>query len=153
MKPIPRAVAVLLATTSLGACAAAPPPEACAPVLESAWVRAAPPGATMLAGYAVVRNDCARPVRIVGAESLDFASASLHATVDEGGVSRMRAAGPLDVPARGRLVLAPGGTHLMLMGPAKALPEGARARIRLVLADGRRVFAQFEVRREAPPAR
>ena len=52
-----------------------------------------------------------------------------------------------------RLVLAPGGTHLMLMGPAKALPEGSRARIRLVLADGRRVFAEFEVRREAPPVR
>jgi copper(I)-binding protein len=147
------AAALSLSTLAAGACAAPPAPEACAPRLESAWVRAAPPGAAMLAGYATVRNDCAQPVRIVGAESLDFASASLHATVDEGGVSRMRAAGALDVPARGRLVLAPGGTHLMLMGPAKALPEGARARIRLVLADGRRVFAEFEVRREAPPAR
>jgi copper(I)-binding protein len=39
----------------------------------------------------------------------------------------------------------------MLMGPVRELPEGAHARIRLVLADGRRVFAEFPVRREAPP--
>jgi copper(I)-binding protein len=40
----------------------------------------------------------------------------------------------------------------MLMQPAKPLAEGARARIRLVLADGRRIAADFVVRREAPPA-
>ena len=146
-----RFAALALAIAPLGACAAPPAPEDCLPTLESAWVRAAPPGATMLAGYARVRNDCATPATIVGAESQDFASAMVHVTSVEGDVGRMRESGELVVAAKGSLVLAPGGTHVMLMGPKRALPEGSRARIRLVLADGRKVFAEFEVRREAPP--
>lgn len=143
-------VAAIAATTG-GACAA--PKAPCAPMLESAWIRAAPPGSTLLAGYAVLRNACAVPVTVVGADSPDFASVSLHQTMDTGGVSHMHAAGPLAVTAKSSLRLAPGGTHLMLMDPAKALPEGASARIGLVLADGRKVAADFPVRREAPPAR
>jgi copper(I)-binding protein len=142
-------VAALAATTG-GACAASTAP--CAPTLAAAWIRAAPPGSTMLAGYAVLRNACATPVTVVGADSPYFASVSLHATMDAGGVSHMHAAGPLEVAAKASLHLAPGGTHLMLTGPVKALPEGASARIHLMLADGRKVAADFPVRREAPRA-
>ena len=38
----------------------------------------------------------------------------------------------------------------MLMKPRRPLAEGDQASVRLVLADGRRVFAVFPVRREAP---
>jgi copper(I)-binding protein len=141
------AVAALLASPPVFA---APVATACRPTIQAPWVRVAPPGTSMLAGYAIVRNDCAVAVTVVGAESLDFASASLHTTVVEGGVSRMRAAGAVRIEPHARLVLAPGGQHLMLMGPARALPEGARARIRFVLADGARVFAEFPVQREPP---
>lgn len=146
-----RCLAVAFAVVMAG-CAqpAAPVPAACKPVLEDPWVRAAPPGAQMHAGYAVLRNDCDSLLSVVGAESLDFASAAIHETVLEGGVSQMREAGALEVAPHGRLVLEPGGRHLMLMGPSRSLPEGARVRARLVLADGRRVFAEFEVRRDAP---
>jgi copper(I)-binding protein len=104
----------------------------------------------MLAGYALLENPCPTPIVVVGAESLDFASASVHETVEVDGVSRMREAGPLTIAPQGRLALAPGGLHLMLMGPERALAEGDRARIRLVLGDGGRVFAEFDVRRDAP---
>lgn len=104
----------------------------------------------MLAGYATVKNECAKPIVIVGVESMDFADAMIHRTVVENGVSRMRPAESLQVPAKGKLQFAPGGTHLMLMRPGRALSAGAKARIRLILADGRRVFAEYEVRREAP---
>lgn len=104
----------------------------------------------MLAGYATVRNDCARPIAIVGAESMDFAEAMIHRTVVENGVSRMRHAARLEVPAHGRLQFAPGGTHIMLMRPNRALPAGSKARIRLLLADGSRVFAEYEVRTDPP---
>src|SRR5688500_16048347 len=104
---------LLLAAVALGACAA-PPASECLPTLESAWVRAAPPGATMLAGYAVLRNDCAKPVTVVGARSSDFSSASLHATVSADGTRRMRPAGSILVAPGTQLALAPGGTHVML---------------------------------------
>src|SRR5688500_14539096 len=95
---------LVLAIAASAAVAATP----CAPVIEQGWVRAAPPGAPALAGYLRLRNDCAGPVTVTGVESLDFAAPMIHRSVDEGGVSRMRPAGDLVVPAGGELHFAPG---------------------------------------------
>ena len=137
---------VLWASAAVGA------EPACAPVIESPWVRAAPPGAASLAGYLVLRNPCTAPVEVAEVESKDFGMPMIHRTVVEAGVSRMRPAGKLVVAPGESLRFEPGGLHLMLMRPLQPLAEGDIARIRLVLADGRRVFAEFPVRREAPPA-
>lgn len=104
----------------------------------------------MMAGYFTLRNDCAKPIAVVGVESMDFGDAMIHETLVENGMSRMRHVEALPVPAKASLVFEPGGRHLMLMKPLRALPAGSRARIRLVLADGRKLFAEYEVRREAP---
>lgn len=104
----------------------------------------------MMAGYVTLRNDCGQPVAVVGVESMDFGDAMIHETLVENGVSRMRHADSLALPAKSALVFEPGGRHLMLMKPLRPLPEGSRARIRLILADGRKLFAEYEVRREAP---
>lgn len=133
----------------LASAAAAASPD-CLPTIEKPWVRSAPPGAMSLAGYLVLRNRCDAPVQVVDVESLDFGMPMIHRTVEEGGVSRMRPAGRMEIPPGGALRFEPGGLHLMLMKPLRPLAEGDVARIRLVLADGRRVFAEYPVRREAP---
>lgn len=120
------------------------------PVIEKAWVRAAPPGASTLAGYLVLRNPCAAAVEVVDIESLDFGMPMIHRTEVVEGVSRMRPAGRLQVPARGELRFEPNGLHLMLMKPLRPLADGDTARLRLVLADGRRIYAEVPVRRSAP---
>ncbi len=124
--------------------------EACRPVIEQPWVRAAPPGAASLAGYLVLRNPCGAPVEVVDVESKDFGMPMIHRTVEEGGMSRMRPAGKLVLAPGDALRFEPGGLHLMLMRPLRPLAEGDVAGVRLVLADGRRVYADFPVRR-APP--
>lgn len=121
--------------------------EPCVPTIEDAWVRAAPPGASSLAGYLVLRNGCDAPVAVTGVESLDFGMPMIHRSVVEDGVAKMRPAGDMTVPAGGELRFGPGGLHLMLMRPKRPFAEGDVARIRLVLADGRRLFAEFPVRR------
>ena len=126
--------------------------EACAPTIETPWIRAAPPGAGTLAGFLVLRNGCDAPVTVAGVESLDFGMPMIHRTVEEGGVSRMRDAGTLVVPAGGELRFEPGGLHLMLMRPLRVLKEGDVGRVRLVLADGRKLFSEYPVRRAAPEA-
>lgn len=123
---------------------------ACAPVIEKPWVRAAPPGAASLAGYLVLRNPCGAAIEVSDVESRDFGMPMMHRTEVVDGVSRMRPAGKLVVPPGGELRFEPGGLHLMLMKPRRPLAEGDQASVRLVLADGRRVFAVFPVRREAP---
>ena len=124
--------------------------EACTPVIEKPWVRAAPPGATTLAGYLVLRNPCAAAVVVSGVESRDFGMPMIHRTDVVDGVSRMRHVGELTVAPGESLAFEPGGLHLMLMKPRRALADGDQASVRLVLADGRRVFAVFPVRRDAP---
>ena len=125
-------------------------PAACLPTLEQGWIRAAPPGATALAGYGVLKNDCGEPFIVADVRASDFAMAMIHETTVENGMSRMRHAKGLVAPARGRLVLAPGGNHMMLMHPKRAMKEGDRVRVEIVFKGGRRLPAVLTVRREAP---
>ena len=125
----------------------------CTPVIEQAWIRAAPPGATALAGYAVLRNPCARPFAVTGVSSSDFAMAMIHETIVENGISRMRHAASLPLRAKGSLVFAPGGKHMMLMHPRRAMKEGDRVRLVLTLAGGQKIAASAVVRPEPPAPR
>ena len=138
---------LLLATASA---AVAAPTGQCLPRFEHGWVRAAPPGATVLSGYGLLRNDCATAASLAGAHSPDFVMAQVHETKIEKGVSTMRRAKVSPLPARGALRFEPNGRHLMLMHPRKALPVGAVVKLQFVLADGRRIPAELTVLREAP---
>ena len=143
-----RALSGLLLTLAAIPAVAAEP--ACLPVLEGGWIRAAPPGATALAGYGTLRNRCAVAFSVRDVKAPDFAMAMVHQTVVESGMSRMRLARDLRAPARGTLEFAPGGSHMMLMHPKRAIREGDRVRVEIVLEGGRRVPATLVVRREAP---
>ena len=145
------ALALALGLAGLAAASAAvASPPACLPRVERAWIRAAPPGATVLAGYATLRNDCAQPFVLTGVAGRDFVMAMVHETRVANGRSRMRHAKRTVVPARGSLRLAPGGYHLMLMHPKRALPAGTVLRLELLGADGRRVPADLTVSRTEP---
>jgi len=152
MKAVARnALATVLGLACLAsASAAVASPGACAPKVEKAWIRAAPPGATVLAGYALLRNDCREPFELTGVAGRDFVMAMVHETKIANGRSTMRHARRTTIAARGSLQLAPGGHHLMLMHPRRALPAGTVVHLELLGADGRRVPADFTVRREAP---
>ena len=133
-----------------GAVAAATP--ACLPKFEQAWIRSAPPGTTALAAYGRLRNACTKPFVVEDVASADFAMGMIHETRVEKGVSQMRPAQNLVVPAHGSLDFAPGGRHMMLMHPTRNLKEGDRVWLQVTLANGARIRAAFEVRRDAPPA-
>ena len=124
--------------------------DKCLPRVEQAWIRAAPPGATVLAGYASVRNDCPAPFVLTGVAGRDFVMAMVHETRVVSGTSTMRHAKNSPIAARGQLRFAPGGHHLMLMHPKRALPVGTVVRLELLLADGRRVPADLLVGRHPP---
>ena len=123
---------------------------ACLPKVSKAWIRAAPPGATMLAGYAELRNDCGRAFVLTGAKSKDFVMAQVHQSRVENGTSRMEHARRTPLPAGATFRLEPGHHHLMLMHPRRALPAGTVLKLDLLLADGRRIPAEFTVRKDAP---
>jgi len=154
---LPIAWLALAAVTACMAATARPVPDmALAPPkgvhVESAWVRAAPPGAMMLAGYLTLRNDGRVPVVFRSAQSDIFGMVELHRTTIVNGVSTMRAAGDQSIPAGGALHIEPGGLHLMLMQPRRELKVGDIVRFRLHFADGTALDVVAPVSAEAPVA-
>lgn len=134
------AIALLIAATPVWA------GSACRGLAVSgAWIAEAPPVATVLAGYAVLVNNGNRPLRIDGAGSKDFGAVQIHEMSMDGGVMRMRELKQIEVPAHGRIELAPGGTHLMLLEPKRALKAGDSAALTLRCGGARRE-AKFTVK-------
>ena len=118
--------------------------------VRAAWVRAAPPGAMMLAGYFTLENRGTDTRQLVGSRSDAFGDVSIHRSFVENGVSRMRPAGPLSIAPGEPLVFEPGGLHLMLMSPRADVSAGQRIPIWLCFEDGddiEEILVEFEVRR------
>src|SRR3569832_1207694 len=118
--------------------------------VTDAWVRAAPPGAMMLAGYARLHNAGDEPVIVRGASSDMFGDVSLHESVESGGVERMRPLASISITPGEDALLAPGGKHLMLMKPQHALTAGTAVTIHFDTNDRDGVEAKFVVRDAAP---
>lgn len=111
------------------------------------YARETPPGVAMSAAYLTLHNrgTAARRLRAVELPGRAQASAELHTTVEESGVSRMRPLEQLEVPAGGSLRMAPGGVHLMLHGVQ--LRAGDRLPLRLRFADGQVIEISVLVRK------
>jgi len=120
--------------------------------LEAAggWIRTAPPGAMMLAGYATLRNAGDAPLTVTGADSAAFGDVSLHESVEVDGVARMKALGSIEIAPGASVVLAPGGKHLMLMRPKGEIKAGESIKIHIATKSGGGIDAGFVVRDSAP---
>lgn len=118
--------------------------------VERAWIRTAPPAATMLAGYAVLHNSGDAPVIVHGASSPDFGAVSIHETIEVDGVERMQAIEQVEVAPGATVTFAPGGKHFMLMRPARSLASGATVTIHLDTNDSNGVDASFVVSEDEP---
>lgn len=110
-----------------------------------AWIRAAPPGATMMAGYATLKNEGDAPVTVLTVQSDAFRMTSLHETIVVGEVAKMREIHRIVLAPGEDLHLRPGGRHLMLMQPRHEVAVGEKVAIRFMLADGQRIETRFEV--------
>lgn len=115
------------------------------------WTRATPPGAKVAAGYLEIRNSGKEPDRVIGAASAAAERVELHVLKREGEVVRMREVKDFEVPARERLVLRPGGSHLMIVGLRKPLAKGER--IPLTLRFERAGDLRFELEVQAMDSR
>lgn len=115
---------------------------------NGAWIRIAPPGAMMLAGYLTLTNNGDAVVELESVHSDAFGSVELHRTEIVDGVSRMRAVPNLSIAPGESVQLSPGGMHLMLMQPAAQL--GERVAIVFNWRDGSHLTVAFPLRHDAP---
>ena len=110
-----------------------------------AWIRQAPPGATMLAGYATLKNTGDAPITVLTVQSDAFRMTSVHETIVTNDVAKMREVHRLVVPAGGEVRMEPGGRHLMLMQPRHEIVVGDKIEVVFLLRDGTRLQTYFNV--------
>jgi copper(I)-binding protein len=113
---------------------------------EDAWVRALPPFQPSTAAYLTLVNRGEVAIAIVGASSNVADKVELHTTRKVDGLMRMEQLEGLAVAPGERVILAPGGTHLMLLGLAYMPVPGDDVQLCLQLAAGGEVCTTAEVR-------
>jgi copper(I)-binding protein len=118
-------------------------------VVRDAWIREAPPGASVLAGYLQLENRGPEALVVDTMSSRDFGRIELHRTLVEEGVARMLPVGHLEIAAGESVILEPGGMHLMLFNPGRPLQVGDGVDFSIQLANGVSHAFQATVRRGA----
>jgi hypothetical protein len=118
------------------------------PQVRDAWVREAPPGASMMAAYLVIENPGDKDLTLVSVDSPDFAHVMMHRSVTVDGVARMQHQHSIAIPAHGSVALEPGGYHLMMPAPEKRLTAGDKVGFVLHFADRTRLPVTAEVRKK-----
>ena len=141
------AVGVMLLITSLLAVADS------TIVVRDAWVREAPPGTPVLAAYFTLENPGSKEDKLVAVRGADFDQIEIHATEIRAGVARMIALDALPISPHALVKLAPGGYHIMLHHPRRALAAGMSVKLELRFESGTRLSVAAPVRRaESGPA-
>jgi copper(I)-binding protein len=109
------------------------------------WMRAMPPGQPTAAAYLTLRNAGEEPARLVAARAPFAERVELHESSQIDGAWRMRQLDSLTIPPGGSVVLAPGGTHLMLFGLSRQISEGDSLTVTLELDSGESLPVSIEV--------
>lgn len=143
MRPIANTLLIFLSLLAFGAAVAGEAPVS----IHDPWIREAPPGVPALAGYLAIENVANTPVVLRGASSPAFDSIMLHRTETEGGMARMTHESQIEIAPLATVQFAPGGYHLMLMGPKQPLKAGDQVEITLEFDGGLAVPASFAVRK------
>ncbi|TJZ78967.1 copper chaperone PCu(A)C [Chitiniphilus eburneus] len=89
------------------------------------WTRATAPGATVGGVFLTLDNTAGEADKLLSAATPAAERAELHSMSMENGVMKMRQVPAIDVPAKTKQALAPGGLHIMLTGLKQPLKEGA----------------------------
>lgn len=118
-------------------------------VIERQWIRQGPPG-TMLGGYMQITNLGSETRIIESIESAWFEHVSIHQTLVEDGVARMRPVDAIVLAPGATQRLEPGGYHLMLSGPRELVRIGDEIPFRFKFKDGAEQHLTVPVRRAAP---
>jgi periplasmic copper chaperone A len=134
MKAFALTLAALVLTTLPAAAHEGMLHDGCAPgqtfttgdiTVTGAFTRATLPSAQVGAGYMTIENRSTTADRLLGATTEATPTVELHSMTTEAGMMKMeQLAGGIEIPAGGNVTLAPGGLHIMFLGPKAPFKEG-----------------------------
>ena len=93
-------------------------------VIHQPWARATPGGAQVGGGYVTIENRGTVPDQLTGGSFAASSGFALHTMTMDGGVMKMRPAGPLEIPPGKSVTLDPSGLHIMFTGLQRGLKKG-----------------------------
>ncbi len=119
--------------------------------VENPYARAVPPGQPNSAAFMTLVNTGDVDHSVTSATSPVANTVELHTHTNNNGVMEMRQVDKIDVPAKGRTELAPGGLHIMLIGLKQELKEGEKAQLTLTFDDGSTTTVDAPIQTVKPP--
>ena len=116
-------------------------------VIDHPWARATPPGARVAGGYLTITNRGKKADRLIGGTAASAQAVEVHeSSVSADGIARMRPlAEGLLIPPGETVTLQPGGVHLMIIAPTKALKIGESYSAALRFESAGEVPLEFDV--------
>jgi copper(I)-binding protein len=114
--------------------------------VSNAWIRAAPGGAKMLAGYFNITNSGLKTDSLMSITSPHFKKIMMHRSVIRDGVATMVHIDKFPIAPGQTGQFAPGGYHLMLMQSVGSV--GKSLPMKLQFTSGREISAKFTVKRQ-----
>jgi periplasmic copper chaperone A len=118
--------------------------------VEGAWVKLAPPSATVNAAYMTIHNPQLHVQTIVGVSADCCAGVMLHKTRREGDKVVMDHLEHLVIPAQSRVQLAPGGLHIMLTEAQEELTLESKVNITFSFGDGSTQDFELDIKKDEP---
>jgi len=100
-------------------------------VIELPWARASIGTGRPAAAYLTIHNQGAEDDILLAVRTSLSGMAEIHIMRYAKGVIRMGAAGPVRIPAKGTISLAPGGLHIMMMKLKAPLVKGENIAVTL----------------------
>ncbi|MDY8110289.1 copper chaperone PCu(A)C [Fulvimarina sp. 2208YS6-2-32] len=109
------------------------------------WTRATLPNAPVAGAYLSIQNAGSQAVTLTGASTPAAESAEIHSMELIDGVMRMeKVEGGLTIEPGKSVTLEPGGYHVMMMGLAKPIEEGALIPMTLEFSDGKTLDVELQ---------
>ena len=93
-------------------------------VISHAWSPPSPGAMPTAAGYLTLQNHGVDTDTLLSVSAEMARSVTLHATLMDEGIMRMREQAVVEIPPKGEVRFEPGGLHIMFMGLAKPLEKG-----------------------------
>lgn len=102
-------------------------------IITDAWIRELPRGSSVTAGYMVIENRGNNDDKLTGINPTFGGNGGIHTTeVDDNGIARMEMLEELIIPAGKKVVLEPGGTHIMLTDITQPVEKGDKLKLELL---------------------
>ena len=109
--------------------------------VEGAWIQAVPDVSSATAAYLTLANLGTTPLELIGARTtIAERLEPMITTTVKSGMMGMEQVPSLPIPAGGKLVLQPGGNHLMIMELKQHPSPGDKVKITLLINPGTREF-------------